>query len=250
VDRITPTKKPARAPQGYHEWRSLLFVHWEVDPAILRPLVPAELEIDTFDGKTFVGLVPFTMQNIRPLRWMPPVPGVSAFHETNVRVYVHKEGRDPGVFFFSLDAASSMAVRTARRFFHLPYFRADMTLSRDGSPSGTERIGYASRRKWPDPTPATLDVEVTVGPALPPSREGSLEFFLAERYFLYAKSKAGALFRGQVHHAPYPLHSATITRMDETLVAQGGVAAQARGARAPDLFSPGVDVDVYALERV
>lgn len=243
VDRIAPTRRPARAPQGRHEWRSLLFVHWEIDRALVRALVPDELAIDTFEGKTYVGLVPFTMQNVRPLRRMPALPGVSAFHETNVRVYVHHEGRDPGVFFFSLDAASSLAVRAARRFFHLPYFRADMRLERrDGA------VTYASRRLWPEPTPATLDLDVAIGDALPPSREGSLEFFLAERYYLYARSKRGELFRGQVHHTPYPLHSARISRLDESLLAAAGVTE--RGARTVNLFSPGVDVDVYALERV
>ncbi len=240
MDRIAPTRKPEGSPQGHHEWRSLLFVHWEVDVALVRRLVPPELDIDTFEGKTYVGLVPFTMQAIRPLRALPPIPGVSAFHETNVRVYVHHRGRYPGVFFFSLDAASSLAVRTARRFFHLPYFRADMHLERRG-----DRVAYRSERLWPEPKPATLDLEYEIGPALAPSREGTLEFFLAERYVLYTKNKRGELLAGRVHHTPYPLHSATIRRLGESLVSSAGFAE--RGTQTATLFSPGVDVDVYSI---
>ncbi len=216
-----------------------------MDPDRIRRLVPPELEIDTFEGRTYVGLVPFTMRGIRPLRWLPGMPGVSAFHETNVRVYVHHGGRDPGVYFFSLDAASSLAVRAARRFFHLPYFRAEMSLEREG-----DRIVYRSRRLWPEPTPAALDLEYAVGEALEASRDGTLQFFLAERYFLYSKSPAGVLYRGQVHHTPYPLRSASIERLDESLLVAAGLPPSALGGRTPDLYSPGVDVDVYALERV
>ncbi len=225
---------------GHHEWRSLLFVHWEVDVALVRRLVPPELEIDTFVGKTFVGLVPFTMQAIRPLRALPPIPGVSAFHETNVRVYVRHRGGEPGIYFFSLDAASSLAVRAARRFFHLPYFRAEMQLDRDG-----DHVTYRSRRLWPEPTPATLDLEYDIGAALPASQEGTLQFFLAERYLLYTRNGRGELRSGRVRHTPYPLHSATIRRLDESLIAAAGIVN--RGARTVVLYSPGVDVDVGAL---
>src|SRR5262249_49930986 len=142
IDRLSPRVRPEAAPLGAQRWRALTFVHWEVSVDALRPLVPEPLAIDTFDGKAYVGLVPFTMTGVRPLRYLPALPGLSAFHETNVRTYVHLGGRDPGVWFFSLDAANTPAVWAARRFYHLPYWRSDMGLRRDGS-----EVAYRSTRR-------------------------------------------------------------------------------------------------------
>jgi uncharacterized protein YqjF (DUF2071 family) len=112
-------------------WGKLLFMHWAIDPEFLRPLIPSQLSIDTFDGKAWIGVVPFTMWGIRA-SFLPPIPGTSAFHELNVRTYVHFKGV-PGVWFFSLDAASSLAVWGARTFYHLPYFNAEMSLAQQES---------------------------------------------------------------------------------------------------------------------
>ena len=114
IDRIGPTREPRRWPVMRQKWRELLFLHWPVPPEALRPLVPPQLELDLFEGTAYVGLVPFTMTGVRPVG-LPPVRGLSSFHETNVRTYVHREGRDPGVWFFSLDAANRVAVALARR---------------------------------------------------------------------------------------------------------------------------------------
>jgi uncharacterized protein YqjF (DUF2071 family) len=244
IDRVAPTERPDGPPQGFHKWRTLLFMHWEVDAAALRPLVPEPLAIDTFEGRAFVGLVPFTMLGIRPSRFLPALPGVSAFHEANVRTYVHHEGRHPGVWFFSLDAANSIAVRAARRFWHLPYFRAEMSLDEAGG-----RVEYRSSRLWPDPVPATLDVAYAIGDDAGPSVPGTLQHFLAERYFLYSQRKNGTVMRGRVHHSAYPLRNARIERLDESLVAAAGI-ARARDRILPDLFSPGVDVEVFGLDAI
>ena len=129
IDRIAPTRRPRGPAAGTQRWRDLLFVHWPVPAASLRPLVPRRLEIDTFEGTAFLGIVPFAMEGVR-FRGTPEALGM-AFLETNVRTYVHVEGRDPGVYFFSLDAASLLAVVTARVTFGLPYFFADMEMRRE-----------------------------------------------------------------------------------------------------------------------
>src|SRR5215470_10299103 len=108
-------------------WRELLFLHWEIRPDRVRRLVPPQLDLDLFEGTAYVGLVPFTMTGVRPVGLLP-VPRLSRFHETNVRTYVHRAGRDPGVWFFSLDAANRLAVLGARIGFHLPYYHARMIL--------------------------------------------------------------------------------------------------------------------------
>src|SRR5687768_2328582 len=109
MDRLAPSRRPDGSPAMYQRWRTLSFLHWKVSAAELAPLLPPGLEVDTFEGDAWVGLVPFTMRGVRP-RFLPPAPGLSAFHETNARTYVHQRGSAPGVWFFSLDAASRVAV--------------------------------------------------------------------------------------------------------------------------------------------
>src|SRR4051812_24259993 len=105
IDRLAPGRCPDRQPVMYQKWRSLLFLHWALPPEAVRPLLPAGLDLDVYQGSAYVGLVPFTMRGVRPVG-LPAVPWLSNFHETNVRTYVHAGGRDPGVWFFSLDAAN------------------------------------------------------------------------------------------------------------------------------------------------
>src|SRR5690349_20824053 len=98
IDRIAPTHRPAEPVVMHQRWHHLLFLHWTVPAAALRTLLPPGLTLDTFEGRPYVGLVPFTMTGVRPAR-LPSFPPLSNFHETNVRTYVHREGRDPGVWF-------------------------------------------------------------------------------------------------------------------------------------------------------
>src|SRR5579883_2963608 len=105
-------------------WHELLFAHWPLAPASLRPLIPSLLDLDTFEGEAWLGVVPFRMSHVRP-RGIPPIEGLSSFPELNVRTYVSARGL-PGVYFFSLDAGNPVAVAIARSLFHLPYFNARM----------------------------------------------------------------------------------------------------------------------------
>ena len=99
----------------------------------LQRMIPPELTIDTFEGKAYVGLVPFTLTGVRPVM-APPLPWISTFHEVNVRTYVHLAGRDPGVWFFSLDASSNIAVAAARAAYKLPYFHSQIEFSVTNDP--------------------------------------------------------------------------------------------------------------------
>ena len=132
IDRHAPTLRPAGWPVMRQRWSELLFLHWPVPVEALRPLIPPQLQVDTHEGVAYVGLVPFLMSGVRPL-WAPPVRGLSRFPEVNVRTYVHLNGKDPGVWFFSLDAANAAAVRIARALFHLPYYFARMGIEKTGS---------------------------------------------------------------------------------------------------------------------
>ena len=198
-------------------WRHLLFLHWTVPADELRPLLTG-LELDTFEGQAYVGLVPFTMTGVRPLG-APTVPPLSNFHETNVRTYVHLHGRDPGVWFFSLDAANAIAVHIARATYRLPYHFATMSMavSRDH-----QHIVYSSERRWPEPTPANCAVRYTRSGLVTRAKVGTLEHFLVERYILYAYAN-GRLYSGRVHHRAYPLQTAQVETWDETMLAANSI---------------------------
>lgn len=241
MDRISPTLRPDDRPAGFQRWRHLLFLHWEVPAAAVQALIPPELDVDTFEGRAYVGVVPFTMRDVSPW-WSPSVPGISNFDELNVRTYVHFNGANPGVWFFSLDAASTIAVAAARAGWSLPYHRAKMKLSVNG-----DEVEYSSRRRFPGPTPAELECRYSIGEDIGTAEPGTFEHFLAERYILYAKSKR-ALLLGRVHHKPYPLRRAAVHEVRESMVRATGLPQPSGDPLA--LYSPGVDVDVFALKPV
>jgi hypothetical protein len=253
IDRISPAIRPEGRAIGHHVWSHLLFVHWRVPIEMIRPLIPPELSLDTWDGDAWVGLVPFDMSGVRPW-WSPAVPGVSNFRETNVRTYVHHRGRDPGVWFLSLEASSSLAVRVARWRWHLPYFRAQMTLAQ-----GAEAIEYRSRRLWPGPAGQGCNIRAEIGPllgeddserALPLGRAvpGTLEHFLIERYILYAHDAQGAVLSGRVHHTPYSVREARLTEVHDTLLPAAGITPL--GPPCHTVFSDGVSVEIFPLRPI
>ena len=145
-DGVPADHSVGRWPVMRQKWRDILFLHWAFSPQEIRSLVPPQLELDLFEGNAYVGLVPFTMTGVRPVG-LPPLWGLSSFHETNLRTYVRFDGHDPGVWFFNLEAANSLAVRIARALFHLPYHRARMLLAREQpeneSSSSRSAIVYA-----------------------------------------------------------------------------------------------------------
>lgn len=182
-------------------WHDLLFAHWRVPVEVARELVPRELSIDTFDGEAWLGVVPFRMSGIRA-RFTPPMPGLSAFPELNLRTYV-THGDKPGVYFFALEAANPIAVAVARAWFHLPYFDARMSCTARG-----EDIDYTSERTHRGAPPARFHAHY--GPSAPVerARKGTLEHWLTERYCLYTLDRRRRVIRGEIHHAPWPLQRA------------------------------------------
>lgn len=199
----------------HQNWGKLLFMHWSVPLSVLRPLVPRGLEIDTHDGGAWVSISPFTMWGIRPAM-LPSIPILSDSHELNFRTYVHAEGV-PGVWFFSLDASNTIAVLAARLGFHLPYFQAEMKLEESG-----ESIAFSSTRTDLTRRAANLDVSWTRGKPLPIPEPESLEFFLVERYCLYA-ARAEKLYRARIFHQPWSLRGAVVDQLSSTLGEAHGI---------------------------
>ena len=226
----------------FQSWRHLLFLHWKADPDLLQAQLPPGLEVDCFGGDAFVGVVPFFMCGVRP-RFLPCMPGLSNFLELNVRIYVHDEDGVPGVWFFSLDANCAPAVWVARTFFKLPYRHAKMRarVEGDGWVDYRSRCGAGSY-DWRFRYRGTGEPQQ--------AEPGTLEFFLLERYYLYAfDPRRKRLLRGQVAHTPYQFQSAEVDNPCASPVVNQGVAVE--GEDPVHLcFSPGVTVEVLGLEQV
>jgi uncharacterized protein YqjF (DUF2071 family) len=197
-------------------WRDLLFAHWRVDVADLRTLIPPPLEIETFDGEAYVGVVPFLMEDVAP-RGLPALGRLGRFPEVNVRTYV-RHGELDGVWFFSLDDAERIPVELARRGFHLPYFHARMSIEREG-----ESVAYRSERVDPRGGPAALSVSYRPTGPVAPAAAGSLDAWLTERYRLFAVDGRGRLTTTSIGHRPWPLRPATARFEVETLSLAAGL---------------------------
>ena len=216
-------------------WNDLLFAHWPLARESLRPLVPPQLPLDTFDGRCWVAVTPFHMSGVRA-RWLPPLPGLSRFPELNVRTYVTVD-RKPGVFFFSLDAGSLVAVWAARLAYRLPYYFARMAVEPD------DGIRYRSLRE------RGIQFRAEYRPAGPVELRtpGTLEHWLTERYCLYTVSR-GRVFRAEIHHRQWPLQQGEAEIQDNTV-------AQAAGIDLPSAtpllhFSKKLEVLIWPLKTL
>jgi len=221
-------------------WLDLLFAHWPLPARLLRPLVPPQLEIQEFDGSSWVGLVPFRMEGVAP-RFFPDLPGLSAFPELNLRMYVETGGK-PGVWFISLDATKALAVWAARRFFHLPYFQAEMKVQARG-----QGLDYHCIRK-------SSENKVVFQGSYEPlceafeAKPGSLEHFLTERYCLYAQDPQGSLWRTEIHHIPWPLQLARCALEENSIGPAQGIPLE--GPPALLHFSRRQEVVVWPPQKV
>jgi uncharacterized protein YqjF (DUF2071 family) len=228
----------ARKPAGYQRWRDLLFMHWPAPPEAIRPHVPGGLEIDSFGGEAYVSVIPFVIAESRPAG--APEALASRFLETNVRTYVRTPDGEPGIYFFSLEASSLLAVVAARLLFGLPYFPAAMSMRREDSD-----VEYTSRRHGTRDT--GVEVAWSIGDTMNPAVPGTRDHFLIERYSLYV-ARRGRLYRGHVRHAPYPLRRPAVRRLRQTLVGAAGLPEPTQPPFCH--YSPGVDVEVSWLDRV
>lgn len=236
--RLSEVTRPRdRWPVMHQRWRDLLFLHQPVPVDLLRRLVPKPLAIDTFDGQAWATLIPFAVRDSRPFG-APEALGMS-FLETNLRTYVRSPEGEPGIFFFSLEASSWLAVAGARAAYALPYFPARMVCRKEDD--GTTII-YRSVRTAGG-AGAALEATWQIGSLIGTAAPGTLDHFLVERYVLFVQRR-DRLLRARVRHRPYPLCRAIVQSVRETLFAQAGMPPL---QEPPPLvhFSPGVDVDIY-----
>ena len=197
-------------------WERLLFAHWPLPAETLRPLVPSSLTLETFDGRAWLGITPFTLSALRP-RATPSIPGLAPFHEINVRTYVRVADR-PGVFFFSLDASNPLAVAGARALYSLPYRHARFTVTGDG-----DGVTYRCRRIDRRSPRAEFDARYHPSGPVTTAPPGTLAHWLTERYCLYAVTRHGGLRRAEIHHRPWPLQPAEAEIRTNTMIAGTGI---------------------------
>ena len=243
IDQVA--HRPFPMPQSpwfaTQSWHDLLFLHWPVDKATLRALVPPGLELDLHNGDAYVAITPFHMTNVAP-RGVPAIPGLSNMAELNVRTYVTAKG-SPGIYFFSLDCSSAFAVGMARTMFHLPYFTARMSVQEHNG-----WIEYRTRRKNADDKAAAFEGRYRPVGLPREAPKGSLEYFLTERYCLFTFDDAFHLYRVDIHHGPWNLHLAEAEVTTNTM-------ADAAGIRLPALsplahFVKRQDTVIWPLTRV
>jgi len=247
---VRTSHRPRPLPSGRwamtQRWNDLLFAHWPVPAAQVASLLPESLQVDTFQGSAWLGVVPFWMDRIK-IRGVPPVPGARSFPELNLRTYVvDPKTHARGVYFFSLDASNLLAVAFARTFYNLPYYWAEMRLEQRSE----REFAFYSRRHWSD-KPVIFKARYRgLGPTrkLAESTSGTLEYFLTERYCLFTQNRAGQTVRANIHHVPWPLEEA------EAEIECNGL-AEAIGIQLPDIepvlhYSRRLAVYVWPAELV
>ncbi len=222
----------------YQRWESLLFLHWPLEHDLIQRTLPPGLHADTFDGRAWLGIVPFAMRGVRPAGF-PAVGPLSDFLELNVRTYVHDDRGVPGVWFYSLDCNQPLAVLIAQKLFRLPYRLAAMQAE------FSKTIEYRSTRRG---TVAEARYVWSPHGEQRTATADSLEFFLLERYHLYA-ARGRSLYRGTVAHPPYAFREAAIhdlSTIPATLAGFPGLDPQP----AHVCHADGVDVRILALEKI
>jgi len=232
-----PWPLPAEPWVMEQTWHDLLFAHWPLSPETLRPLVPAQLPLDTYDGQCWVGVVPFWMSGVRP-RGIPPIPGLSRFPELNVRTYVTLAGK-PGVYFFSLDAGSRVAVKAARFLYHLPYLYAEIKAD-----VVSDEVIYRSARRG-----TRAEFRARYGPVseVRLGEPATLAHWLTERYCLYTLHNE-SVYRCDIHHAPWPLQNGSAQITLNTMTTAAGITLPDAPPRLH--FSKQQNVLVWPLRRV
>ena len=242
--RLAERAAPESPVLMYQRWHELLFLHWAVNPEMVEASLPEGLTVDTFDGKAWIGIVPFSMSGVRP-RFLPAVPGLSSFPELNLRTYVvDAEGR-PGVWFYSLDTPKRLPNCIARTFFHLNY-----RMARIGEYFYEKGCRHRSELKVDSTWDASQSFDWQREGEAFAAEPGSLEFFLVERYRLFAHdSKRKRLLTGKVHHVPYPIQRVKLEDYSDRLFTLNGIDAP---GKAPDsvLASAGVAVRIHPMKLI
>lgn len=221
-------------------WSELLFVHWQFPASLIQKMLPPGLHVHTFAGEAYVGVVSFAMSQIRPF-YFPALPMVSKSLELNLRTYVFDNQKNPGVWFFSLDASSPLLVMLARRFFHLPYFKAHQQMQTQNNFSfKSKRVGYRQQNQ----------LEFQPGQKSFLADPGSLDFFLTSRFLLFSwNHHKSQLYKGRIYHDPYQLKNVELLEFDTHLFSMDGL-PEPIGQPDHVIYCPGAEVNIFTLQKI
>lgn len=218
---LSPTRPTAMGSAWLRNtWQELTFLHYRYDPADVQRLLPDGLTVDTFDGDAYVSLIPFQMRDASP-RFVPALPFVSSFNETNVRTYVVDSAGNRAIWFFTLEADQLAVVALARLVLGFPYVWSAMSTEIEG----TRRTYRTTNRRWPRTPRSQTTVEIEVGGRI--DEPDDLDVFLTARWGTVARwpMRRGRLRHHPVDHAAWWLHEATLTRVDHQSLPAAGLPA-------------------------
>lgn len=228
-----PWPLPAQRWCYYQEWNSALFLHWEISPLLLKPLLPSSLKADVFDGSCYVSLVAFTMNRIRP-RFLPSVSLLSHFDEVNLRTYVVTEDK-PGVYFLNIEAGKRLSSLVAKTLSGLPYEYSRVTLSMN-----------CYQAQHPQ-KPFYLNTCFKPASKILASGKSTLDTWLTERYALYLDVDDN-LYRYHIHHKPWDLQRVEF-QLSEIDYSAGDFNLNQHNLHSAH-YSKGVNVVSWSRERV
>jgi uncharacterized protein YqjF (DUF2071 family) len=234
IDRLAMRGRPKGDPVMHQNWENTLFLHWPVAPSVLRPLIPSALDLDTFDDKAWLSITPFHIDDVHPPKF-PAFPGLSSFHELNVRTYVTHQGI-PGIWFFSLDASKLIPTVAARIFFMIPYFKATIRFLQT-----TENFAFSLSRSIP--SKAEFKASWKVGTRLRDPDADSLAFFLVERYCAFA-AEGNTIYQIRIYHHPWILDEAQVELRSSSMISSLGLPEPASEPLAH--FSRSVEAEIWA----
>lgn len=223
-------------------WEHLLFAHWSVPVETIRSMVPSGLEIDTYDGRAWISIIPFLMSGVR-IRRLPTVPFTSTFPEINVRTYV-RANRKTGVYFLSLDASNPVVTAIARRWYRLMYFQANMSLQAKG-----DAIEFRSQRL--QARPSAYRFFSRYQPLSEPfyAKKGTIEHWLTERYTLFCQcAKSTQIYFANVYHEPWKLQPVSVTITDNTMTQDMPIQLQENPEIV--LYARGVQSIIWPIKRL
>ena len=227
------------------EWHNLLFLHWPVPISLIRNQIPKQLELDTYNNKAWIGIIPFQMKNLRP-SFAFPIPIISNFTEINLRTYVKDKYNRKGVWFFSLDTQNTFGNWIAQTFFHLNYRYAKTSFQSDSEEHNTCKFKLPITKK---PT-QIFSWQHTQDNLIPSKNPESLEFFLTERYRLYSfNKKKNTLLTGTLTHKPYKLNRPKLINYSTDLFSSNAINHPNTYPESV-LACRSVSVSIYPIERV
>ncbi|MGG1677746.1 YqjF family protein [Neobacillus sp. NRS-1170] len=191
-------------------WKNLLFLHWPISLEKLRPYVPSSLQIDTYNGSAWLGVILFVIEGIYP-RGISSVSVTPKFPEINVRTYVQCDGK-PGIYFLSIDVQNWASLNIAKRWYRLPYYSSEISFQKEGQSFQCQSVRKGNANTIISFKGKYFPVSEVYFP-----KEGTLDHWLTERYCLYSSTNGVNIYCGEIHHQPWPLQKAEIEIVNNTL---------------------------------